>query len=79
MIKPLDIAADGYLCLKNTLSIAVNGYICISKEVVPVVTRRDDGGNGKGKKTKKLPNVDRRIEEDEEILVILKSFVICQP
>lgn len=81
MIKPSSIATDGYLC-QSTLSIAVNGYICVEKEV-PVISVVD-GGDGKGSRRKTVQYYDkykhrkRLIQEEDEIVAIIKIFLQCQ-
>jgi len=75
MINPLSVATDGYLTTnKRLLSIAVNGYLSYSQiptpEVVVTQKRGDDA----------VFNVrlKRILQEDEEILIIIKSFIECQ-
>lgn len=79
MISPLSISTDGYLCENNTLSIATNGYICIRKQVT-LLPEQDDGGHARKDKVKfEHKQVENRfLIEDEEILIILKSFVQCK-
>jgi hypothetical protein len=81
MIRPLAIASDGYLCKTNTLSIAVNGYICINKEIIiPKKKVFDDGGSdSKSKKSSfRQSKMDWYKMDDEEIVLIIKTFLQCQ-
>jgi hypothetical protein len=74
MIKPFQVITQGRLSnvTKKALLIAVLGYLSFLDPVIPGV----DGGGG-GKDTELIAREERvrRIQmDDEEILIILKAF-----
>jgi hypothetical protein len=71
MIVPIEVATDGYLHLtfatRRTLNTAVNGYLTL-QEIIDLST----GGRHRGARVDVNPMV---LQEDDEIVVILKMFL----
>ncbi len=89
MINPLLVATNGYLGynkdynLRTTLGISVDGYLIIKKidekpELKPKIRIKGLAmGNYIYDSNSKLTD-DFLKKEDEEILIIIKTFVQCQ-
>lgn len=87
MIKPLQVATDGYLnCAAKTLSIAVAGYLCfsVSQPHNPIYPKREKterfvrGGGGSQPVNESSFKIRRIQEDDEEIILIIQSFLHTQ-
>lgn len=81
MINPSNIATSGYL--DSPLGIASNGYLTIElviynapkKITKPSFARKDSEEIERKVYLKRKPQL---IKDEEELLLILESFVICQ-
>ena len=87
MINPLAVASDGYLNCGSPLGIVARGYLdnCGYTPVIPITPEKPVGSSrgptksGQAKQARAFDiNVKRIIEEDAEIMIIIKSFLKCQ-
>jgi hypothetical protein len=84
-VRTLDVATRGYLC--STLSIATRGYLCKEQTIIDYLKEEIITG----KKLESIVNHYRKdkinneqllhnklLEEDKEIMLIIKLFLRCQ-
>ena len=81
MIEPIAIATDGYISTSSlrTLTLATLGWLVIA--TTPVPTTSGGSGGSTYEYVHKDELTERRkkiIEDDEEILCIIKTFLKCQ-